>query len=143
MYNKMTLKFHSLSENESFARNAVASFVLPLNPTVSELNDVKTAVSEAVTNAIVHGYPDGVGEIIIESETEEDSLHINIRDFGVGIENLENALSPNYTTKPEVERSGMGFTIMKTFMDCVEVESELNKGTTVKMIKNFNRRKAE
>ncbi len=138
MQNKMTLSFLSISENESFARNVLASFSVSLNPSVSQINDVKTAVSEAVTNAIVHGYPDTVGNIEIEAYiSNEDVLHIKIKDYGVGIENLSEALEPFYSTKFEDERSGMGFTIMKTFMDTVKVESKLNEGTTVYMTKNF------
>lgn len=138
MLNKMTLKFLSISENEAFARNVIASFSVSLNPSVSQINDVKTAVSEAVTNAIVHGYPDTIGEIEIEAEiSKEGSLHIKIKDNGVGIENLSEALEPFYSTKFEDERSGMGFTIMKTFMDEVKVESKLNEGTIVYMVKNF------
>ena len=138
MQNKMTLSFLSISENESFARNVLASFSVSLNPSVSQINDVKTAVSEAVTNAIVHGYPDTVGNIEIEAYiSNENVLHIKIKDYGVGIENLSEALEPFYSTKFEDERSGMGFTIMKTFMDTVKVESKLNEGTTVYMTKNF------
>jgi stage II sporulation protein AB (anti-sigma F factor) len=138
MLNKMTLKFLSISENEAFARNVIASFSVSLNPSVSQINDVKTAVSEAVTNAIVHGYPDTVGEIEVEAEiTKEGTLHIKIKDNGVGIENVSEALEPFFSTKFEDERSGMGFTIMKTFMDEVKVESKLNEGTTVYMSKTF------
>lgn len=142
MNNKIRLYFSSISENEAFARNAIASFILPLNPTVSELSDVKTAVSEAVTNAIVHGYPDSVGEIEIIAETLGDDLHIEISDVGVGIDNLEKALEPFYSTRVESERSGMGFTIMKTFMDDVIVVSKLNMGTKVKMTKKINHNNA-
>ncbi len=138
MKNKMKVNFLSISENESFARNVIASFILNLNPTVSELNDIKTAVSEAVTNAIVHGYPDSVGEIEMSADTEDGVLHIKIKDLGVGIENVEEALEPFYSTKFEDERSGMGFTIMKTFMDGVEVTSSVNQGTTVCMTKRLS-----
>ena len=116
MNNKMTLKFISISENEAFARNVVASFIMPLNPTLSELSDVKTAVSEAVTNAIVHGYPDALGEVELEAQIESDTLHIKISDSGVGIENVPLALEPFYSTKIECERSGMGFTIMQSLV---------------------------
>ena len=138
MYNNMKVNFLSISENESFARNVIASFILNLNPTISELNDIKTAVSEAVTNAIVHGYPDSVGEIEMQAEINGGVLHIKIKDTGVGIENLEKALEPFYSTKFEDERSGMGFTIMKTFMDEIEVESLLNQGTIVTMTKRIS-----
>ena len=137
MNNKMKVNFLSISQNESFARNVIASFILNLNPTVSELNDIKTAVSEAVTNAIVHGYPDTVGDIEMTAETSENILHIKIKDTGVGIENIEKALEPFYSSKFEDERSGMGFTIMKTFMDDIEVISSLNKGTVVNMTKRL------
>lgn len=139
MYNKMNLNFLSLSENEAFARNVVAMFALEANPTLSEISDVKTAVSEAVTNAIVHGYPDSVGSIDVEAEIEDNILHIIIRDYGVGINNVEEVLEPFFTTKLDEERSGMGFTIMKNFMDEVLVDSKLNKGTVVKMTKIFKK----
>lgn len=139
MYNKMNLNFLSISENEAFARNVIAAFALGVNPTLSEISDVKTAVSEAVTNAIVHGYPDSVGSIDIEAELTDNLLHIIIKDYGVGISNLSEVLEPFFTTKPDEERSGMGFTIMKNFMDDVKVESKLNKGTVVQMTKTFNK----
>ena len=138
--NRMQLKFLSKSENEVFARNVVAAFALPLNPTLSELSDVKTAVSEAVTNAIVHGYGNEEGWITVECETEGRSLHITVSDSGKGIENLEQALTPFFTTLPGEERSGMGFTIMQTFSSAFEVQSQAGKGTTVKMSKNFGAR---
>ena len=116
MNNKMTVKFDSISQNESFARNVIASFILPLNPSLSELSDVKTAVSEAVTNAIVHGYPDSVGEVTLTAEISGNTVHITVSDCGVGIDDLPKALEPFYTTKPSEERSGMGFTIIKTFL---------------------------
>ena len=143
MNNKIKVNFLSISENESFARNVIASFILSLNPTVSELSDIKTAVSEAVTNAIVHGYPDGVNEIEMQAEIIGNVLHIKIIDTGVGIENLEKALEPFYSTRLEEERSGMGFTIMKTFMDEVTVTSSLNKGTVVCMSKQIMPKHAE
>ena len=133
--NKIRLNFLSLSENESFARNVISCFALQLNPSVSQIADIKTAVSEAVTNAIVHGYPDTIGEIILEAELLDETIHINIFDNGKGIENLDCALEPFFTTRAEEERSGMGFTIMKSFMDNVHVESELGKGTRVYMSK--------
>lgn len=142
MNNKMSITFLSVSENEAFARNVIASFLLPLNPTLSELNDVKTAVSEAVTNAIVHGYPDTVGEVHMEALIEEDKIHIKIKDAGVGIEDLTRALEPFYTSKAESERSGMGFTIMKTFMDEVLVTSSLNFGTEITMSKTIKSKRA-
>ena len=135
--NKIRLEFLSLSQNEAFARSVVSCFALQLNPSVSQIADIKTAVSEAVTNAIVHGYPNGVGEIILEVELSNSSIHINIFDDGVGIENLSEAIEPFYTTKADDERSGMGFTIMQSFMDSVEVDSKINDGTTVKMTKKI------
>ncbi len=137
MKNKMLLKFDSVSENEGFARNVIASFLLPLNPGIGELTDIKTAVSEAVTNAIVHGYPDTVGEVTMLAETDGDNIHIVISDSGVGIEDIQAALEPFYTTKPDDERSGMGFTIIKTFMDEVKVISKQNVGTVVDMTKRL------
>ena len=138
MDNKMKLTFLARSENESFARNAIAFFALQLNPSIAQITDIKTAVSEAVTNVIVHGYPSGEGEIIIETILNDNQIHINIFDTGVGIENISEALEPFYTTKPEDERSGMGFTIMKSFMDTVVVESEKGKGTRIYMTKKLD-----
>ncbi len=136
--NKIKLTFLSFSQNESFARSVISCFALGLNPSIAEIGDIKTAVSEAVTNSIVHGYPNTVGEITMEAEIEDDKIHINIFDEGVGIENLSEALEPFYTTKSDEERSGMGFTIMKSFMDDVKVESEKGKGTKIYMTKNIN-----
>ena len=139
MNNKMIIKFDSISQNEAFARNVIASFILPLNPSLGELSDIKTAVSEAVTNAIVHGYPDSVGEVTMIAEIKDFEIHISISDCGIGIEDLDKALEPFYTTKPEDERSGMGFTIIKTFMDEVSVISKTNLGTTVNMVKSISK----
>ncbi len=138
MKNKVKFYFSSLSSNEAFARNVIASFILPLNPTISEITDIKTAVSEAVTNSIVHGYPDSVGDIEISAEIDGQDVHIEISDDGVGIDDLQKALEPFYSTKIESERSGMGFTIMKTFMDEVTVISAKNSGTKVRMCKKIN-----
>ena len=135
--NQMSLKFLSLSVNESFARNVVGCFALQLNPSVAEISDIKTAVSEAVTNCIVHGYDGKIGEVAINAEIDGQTLHIKIFDKGVGIENVSEALEPFYTTKPDEERSGMGFTIMKSFMDDVKVESEKGVGTTIYMTKKI------
>ena len=137
MNNKMTIKFDSVSENESFARNVIASFILPLNPSIGELSDIKTAVSEAVTNAIVHGYPDTVGDVIMVAEYNDCEIHIVISDYGVGIDDLDKALQPFFTSKPEEERSGMGFTIIKTFMDEEKVISQRNVGTVIDMTKTI------
>ena len=136
MENYFELKLKSISENEKFARNTVAGFLVPLDPTLSELDDIKTAVSEAVTNCIVHGYEkqdDGI--ITIKVQTEGDKAIITIADEGVGISDIEQAITPFYTTKPDADRSGMGFTLMQSFMDEFEVLSEENKGTTIVMTK--------
>lgn len=138
--NKMILTFTACSENESFARNAVACFALKLNPSLSEISDIKTAVSEAVTNSIVHGYPENDGEITIEAKIICNELHIKILDKGVGIENLEQALEPFFTTKADEERSGMGFTIMESFMDNLKVRSKPGVGTTITMRKKISMR---
>ena len=137
MNNKMKLVFSSKSENESFARNVISCFVLSLNPTLAELSEIKTAVSEAVTNAIVHGYKFIAGEITMEAEIIDRTIHISIFDSGKGIENIEKALEPFYTTNAEDERSGMGFTIMQSFMDNVVVESNVGAGTKVYMTKKL------
>ena len=133
----MQLKFLARSENEVFARNAVAAFALSLNPTLAQLSDVKTAVSEAVTNSIVHGYTDKEGWIRISCKTDENFLHIEISDSGRGIDNIEEALTPFFTTLPDEERSGMGLTILQTFMTSFSVQSAPGVGTTVKMSKDF------
>ena len=135
--NNMKLTFLSFSENESFARSTVACFALQLNPSISEISDIKTAVSEAVTNSIVHAYPNGLGEITIDATIKDNSIHINIIDNGVGIEDIPKALEPFYSTRLEDERSGMGFTIMKSFMDKVNVISEKDKGTKIYMVKTL------
>lgn len=136
--NKMNLKFSSLSVNESFARLAVASFCANENLNVEEISDIKTAVSEAVTNSIVHGYVDKVGEIEIDCSIYDDYIEIIIKDKGIGIADVKKAMMPFYTTKPDVERSGMGFTVMEGFMDKLEVISKEGEGTTVKFIKNIH-----
>lgn len=135
--NSMKLTFLSFSENESFARSTIACFSLQLNPSISEISDIKTAVSEAVTNSIVHAYPNSLGKISIEATIENNSIHINIEDNGVGIKDLSKALEPFYTTKAEDERSGMGFTIMKSFMDEVNVVSNEGEGTKIYMKKTI------
>lgn len=140
----MKLQFSALSENESFARVTVAAFITQLDPTMDELTEIKTVVSEAVTNAIIHGYennPDG--EVYIEVTLEkDDTVHIIIKDEGVGIKNLSEARQPLYTSKPELERSGMGFTIMENFMDVVDIESDVNKGTSIRLTKYLSKNKA-
>lgn len=135
--NEMKLEFLSKSSNESFARVVAAAFVSQLDPTVEELSDVKTAVSEAVTNAIIHGYENEIGIIKMICKLYPDSVIISVIDEGKGIEDIELARQPLYTSKPELERSGMGFTVMESFMDKVEVISQPGKGTTVTMYKYF------
>lgn len=135
--NYMKLEFLSKSSNESFARVVVAAFAAQLDPTLEELADIKTAVSEAVTNAIIHGYEYGQGLVILEASIEGDLLEIIIKDNGKGIGDIEKAMEPFYTSKPEMERSGMGFTVMETFMDELKVESGNETGTTVIMRKRI------
>jgi len=144
MENKMQIKFLSLSKNENFARAVVSAFILPLNPNISELSDVKTAVSEAVTNCVVHGYNSNQnGYITISMIIKGNKVIIKVSDKGVGIENLTQALQPFFTTKPEEERSGMGFTIIQTFMENVKVKSVKGKGTTVIMTKTIGKKMTE
>ncbi|MCC3373454.1 anti-sigma F factor [Cohnella sp. REN36] len=141
--NFMRLSFASLSENEAFARVAVAAFVSQLDPTMEQLNDIKTVVSEAVTNAIIHGYEnreDGV--VHLEAEIAGDTVSISIQDEGRGIEDLDLARQPLFTSRPELERSGMGFTIMENFMDEFDVTSVPNEGTRLRMKKRIESKKA-
>lgn len=137
--NEMLLEFESKSQNESFARTVVAAFAAQLDPTIEELADIKTAVSEAVTNSIIHGYSDCLGMIKMHCIITGNTISIEIIDEGVGIENIEKAMEPLYTTRPELERSGMGFSFMEAFMDELEVESTLGKGTIVKMKKKIGK----
>lgn len=133
--NEMKVEFSSKSENESFARITVAAFAAQLDPSLEEIADIKTAVSEAVTNCIIHGYEEKEGLIKIECKLFANSIEIEISDNGKGIENIEKAREPLYTSKSDLERSGMGFTIMESFMDEVKVESVLGIGTKVTMKK--------
>lgn len=133
--NEMKLEILSKSNNESFARITVAAFAAQLDPSIEELADIKTAVSEAVTNSIIHGYEEKEGTIKIECKLFANSIEIQILDNGKGIENIEKAREPLYTSKPDLERSGMGFTIMESFMDEVKIESVLGVGTKVTMKK--------
>ncbi len=136
MYNnEMKLEFISKSSNEAFARIAVAAFASQLDPTIEELADIKTAVSEAVTNSIIHGYDKKQGVVKISAWLKSNEIIIEISDKGKGIENVEMAKEPLYTTKPNLERSGMGFTIIESFMDKMEVESVIGLGTKVTMSK--------
>lgn len=138
--NEMELIFDSNSENESFARVTVAAFMTQLNPLLEEVSDVKTAVSEAVTNAIIHGYDGKEGKIRIRCRMEKSVLYIEVEDQGKGIEDVARAMEPLYTTRPELDRSGMGFAFMEAFMDEVAVESAPGEGTCVKMKKNIGER---
>lgn len=133
--NYMKIEFKGISENESFARVAVASFVSLLDPTIEEITDVKTAVSEAVTNSIIHGYENKGGLVTVEGYINGDEFTVIISDEGVGIEDIEKAREPLYTSRPDLERSGMGFTVMESFMDQLIIESELGAGTKVIMKK--------
>ncbi|MDD4211324.1 MAG: anti-sigma F factor [Clostridia bacterium] len=137
--NKMTLIFSSLSINESFARATVAAFVASLNPTIDEITDIKTAVSEAVTNCIVHAYPNTVGSITIDVKLTDSDVYITVADTGVGIVDFDKVKQPFYTTKIGDERSGMGFTVMESFMDKVDVAKNKSKGVMVKMQKKLGR----
>ena len=144
--NEMHLTFDAISVNEAFARIAVAAFVTPLNPTIEEISDIKTAVSEAVTNAIIHGYDaeyesenpsEEMPQIYLRCLIEEDVLLVEVKDTGKGIENIEQAMEPLFTTKPDMDRSGMGFAFMEAFMDDLEVISVPGMGTTVQMKKKL------
>ena len=141
MDNYMKLEFDAKSENEGFARVCVAAFAARLDPTLEELSDIKTALSEAVTNAIIHGYEnESKGMVIIECKIDGDAVHITVRDKGKGIENIQQAMEPLYTSHPEMERSGMGFTVMETFMDSVSVDTRLGEGTDILMTKKIRRK---
>ncbi len=137
--NRFQISFESRSENEGFARSLVGAFLLPLDPVVEEVTEVKTAVSEAVSNAVIHGYRGGEGMIHMECEYSADGrVRIVIRDDGVGIENVEKAMEPLFTTNTDGERSGMGFTVMESFTDRLAVRSEPGRGTEVMMIKKLD-----
>ena len=135
----MKLIIESVSENESFARTVVAAYITRLDPTLEELADVKTAVSEAVTNSIIHGYNGKSGEIEITCEIQEREVIVRVTDTGIGITDIKKAMEPLYTTKPEWELSGMGFAFMEAFMDSLEVTSEPGKGTSVLMRKHIGK----
>ena len=137
LVNEMQIVFDSRSENEGFARTAVASFVMPLDPTIDELADIKTAVSEAVTNCIIHGYEMGPGKIFLDAAIWDRTLVVSITDEGRGIADIEKAMEPMFTTKRELERSGMGFSFMEAFMDALEVDSVPGRGTRVVMEKEI------
>ena len=136
-HNEMEVHFLSVPENEAFARVVIAAFAMQLSPTLAEIADVKTAVSEAVTNAIVHGYEGTCGTVTMRAMIDNASLSIEIMDRGKGIPNIAQAMEPFFTTHPEQERSGMGFAVMQTFMDEVDVQSTLGSGTSVRMRKRI------
>jgi stage II sporulation protein AB (anti-sigma F factor) len=139
MKNEMKLEFKAISQNESFARVTVAAFAAQLDPTMDELTEIKTVVSEAVTNSIIHGYESDPNGIVYIAVTIENGLiEIMIKDEGKGISNIEEARTPLYTTKPELERSGMGFTIMENFMDDIYVQSQPGQGTIVRLRKRLS-----
>ena len=135
--NEMTVKFKAISINEAFARSLVAAFCVQANPTLDEITDIKTAVSEAVTNSVVHAYPAGNGDVTINVKLYENGALISVSDTGVGITNFEKAKEPFYTTKPDEERSGMGFTVMETFMNSVELSKNGRGGVKIQMFKKF------
>ena len=138
MDNEMTLTFLALSENEALARVAVTGFIAQLDPTIDELSEFKTVVSEAVSNAIIHGYEeDGKGVVTVHAKREDDIVTVSVMDKGVGIEDVSQAMEPLYTTKSAMERSGMGFTIMDSFSDQLTVMSKWQEGTTVTFTKKF------
>ena len=141
--NEMSITFDSRSENEGLARVVVAAFMAPMDPTMEELSDVKTAVSEAVTNAIIHGYEGGQGKVTLRGKICHNRIELQVEDQGVGIPDVEKAMEPLFTTAPEQERSGMGFSFMEAFMDELKVESEVGKGTKVSMKKKIGRRDSE
>ncbi|MBV7507202.1 anti-sigma F factor [Bacillus sp. sid0103] len=142
MKNEMNLQFSALSQNESFARVTVAAFIAQLDPNMDELTEIKTVVSEAVTNAIIHGYEnDPNGLVYIQVIIEDSLIDLTIKDVGLGIVDVEEARQPLFTTKPDLERSGMGFTIMENFMDEVEVHSQPGRGTEVRLRKHLQNRK--
>ena len=141
--NEMTLNFKAVSENEAFARSCVAAFCLQLNPTLDEITDIKTAVSEAVTNCVVHAYPKEKGDVSINVKLTQDTAIISVSDYGVGISNFAKARQPFFTTRPDDERSGMGFTVMESFMDKVYLLKNSEKGVTVLMEKKFGESEKE
>lgn len=140
MKQEMKLEIDSIPSNESFARVVVAAFLTRLNPTMEEVADIKTAISEAVTNAIIHGYNNEVHKIEIGASVEGETFTVSVQDFGVGIEDIEKAMEPLYTTRRDLERSGMGFVFMEAFMDTIKVESKKDEGTKVTMTKKIGRR---
>lgn len=137
MKNEMQLRFLAIPENESFARMVISAFLMQKDPRFSDITEVRTAVSEAVTNAIVHAYKEKLGqnEIVMRATLSDDKIEIEIEDFGCGIEDVQQAMTPFYTSQPERERSGMGFSLMQSFMDGISVESNPGQGTCIRMMK--------
>lgn len=135
--NEMSLTVKALSINESFVRSSVAAFCVSANPSLDEITEIKTAVSEAVTNCVVHAYPNTAGDVVIKVKLSGNNVFISVTDFGVGIDNLEKAVEPFFTTKPEQERSGMGFTVIESFMDNFKIERNKGNGITVHMSKSL------
>lgn len=136
--NEMRLEFLGCAQNESFARVVISAFAVQLSPTIEEISDIKTAVSEAVTNAIIHGYEGKQGNVILSASIDEtNTLTVEVEDYGKGIADLEQAMQPFYTSRPELERSGMGFAVMRSFMDALEVTSSIDEGTCVRMRKQI------
>ena len=137
MDNEMTLRCKAIKENEGFVRLCVVGFIAAYNPTMEEIGDIKTAVSEAVTNSIVHAYPSSAGDVEINVKISNSEVYITVTDFGIGIDNIEKAKQPFYTSKPDMERSGMGFTVMEGFMDNLTIKSQKNKGVQIVMTKKL------
>ena len=138
--NKIELKFSAKIENEPFVRTAISAFILPLNPDLDELSEVKTIVSEAVSNAIIHGYNyDSRKDVYLKAQINENNLEVSIHDYGVGIENVEEALKASFTSRPDQERAGMGFSIMQTLSDKFDIRSQKDIGTRVTLTKNFKK----
>ena len=138
MNNQMELGFLAVAENESFARMVISAFLVQANPTLSVVSEVRTAVSEAVTNAIVHAYGEAGGKVVLRAQIDESDIRIEVEDMGKGIENIERAMQPFYTSQPEKERTGMGFSLMQSFMDKVRVQSSVGNGTVVFMQKRLH-----
>ena len=135
--NYFKISFPSRSVNEAFARMTIASFCMQFDPTIEQLNDIKTAVSEAVTNCVVHAYPDNVGKVYITAKLKNNILTVTVKDKGVGISDIQQAMQPMFTTDVKTERAGLGFAVMQTFMDKIKVYSTVDKGTRVVMTKNI------
>ena len=135
--NYFKISFPSRSVNEAFARMTIASFCMQFDPTIEQLNDIKTAVSEAVTNCVVHAYPDNVGTVYITAKLKNNILTVTVKDKGVGISDIQQAMQPMFTTDAKTERAGLGFAVMQTFMDKIKVASTVDKGTRVVVTKNI------